>query len=342
MLKQGLIQIYTARSKHFNFAPIGLSLRAIGQGFRVLITCFEPHEKMDSAAMLSLILKPQLVIDHSAVEGLTDHETGAPRRLRDSFERAREAACSGDYDIVILNGILPIVKKGIISEQMILKLLRDKNPHVELVLTGRDATEGLIDEAHLVTEMVVYEGSEKGSPGEEAGGPAPIEVITGDGKGKTTYCLGKALFMSAMGIRSTVLQFMKSPQAYGEVKAIDRVPRLEIRTMGEGFLYTNSPAELRKHRQAARGAWEKCLREIFSLKYGLVALDEINTATYYGLVHGERVREMLFLKPHDLYLLLSGRNAHLEVIEAASVVIHMKEVKHPFAKGIMARRGIEF
>jgi cob(I)alamin adenosyltransferase len=148
--------------------------------------------------------------------------------------------------------------------------------------------------------------------------------------------------MSALGVRSTVLQFMKSPHPYGEVKAIDRVPHLDIRTMGEGFLFADAAAQMRKHHQAARRAWEECLREVFSLKYGLVVLDEINTATYYGLVHGERVREMLFLKPHDLHLLLSGRNAHLEVIEAASVVIHMREVKHPFTQGVKARKGIEF
>jgi cob(I)alamin adenosyltransferase len=112
--------------------------------------------------------------------------------------------------------------------------------------------------------------------------------------------------------------------------------------MGEGFLFADTAAQLRKHHRAARRAWEECLREIFSLKYGLVVLDEINTATYYGLVHGERVREMLFLKPHDLHLLLSGRNAHLEVTEVASVVIHMREVKHPFTQGVTARKGIEF
>ncbi len=98
----------------------------------------------------------------------------------------------------------------------------------------------------------------------------------------------------------------------------------------------------KKHLEAARQAWEECLREIFSLKYGLVVLDEINIATHYGLTHAERVREMLFLKPRKLHLILSGRNAHLEVKEGANSLIEMREIKHPYKKGIKARKGIEF
>jgi cob(I)alamin adenosyltransferase len=78
------------------------------------------------------------------------------------------------------------------------------------------------------------------------------------------------------------------------------------------------------------------------MKYGLLVLDEINIATHYGLIRGERVKEMLFLKPRQTHLLLSGRNAHPEVTEAASTVIEMKEIKHPFKKGVKARKGIEF
>ena len=145
-----------------------------------------------------------------------------------------------------------------------------------------------------------------------------------------------------MGIRSTILQFIKSPKAYGEVKAMKKLPYLGIRSMGEGFLNIQPAASDRKHMEAARKAWEDCLREIFSLKYGLIVLDEINIATYYGLIHPERVREMLFLKPRKLHLILSGRNVHLEVRKGASSLIEMREIKHPFQKGIKARKGIEF
>jgi cob(I)alamin adenosyltransferase len=71
-------------------------------------------------------------------------------------------------------------------------------------------------------------------------------------------------------------------------------------------------------------------------------MDELNTATSHGLVNPDRVRELLFLKPQNLHLMLSGRNAHAEVLAAAASVIEMREVKHPYTKGIKARKGIEF
>ena len=74
----------------------------------------------------------------------------------------------------------------------------------------------------------------------------------------------------------------------------------------------------------------------------MIVLDEINIATYYGLINAERVREVMFLKPEKLHLLLGGRNAHLEVREEATSVIEMREIKHPYRKGIKARKGIEF
>jgi cob(I)alamin adenosyltransferase len=169
-----------------------------------------------------------------------------------------------------------------------------------------------------------------------------VEVVTGNGKGKTTYCLGKAMLTSCLGIRCTFLQFIKSPQPYGEIAAIQTFPNMDIKTMGEGFLRLDSPVQEKRHVEAARRAWEECLREIFSLKYGLVVMDEINTAAHYGLVSPNRLRELLFLKPRNLHLILSGRNANPEVMNAASAVIEMKEVKHPYHKGIKARRGIEY
>jgi len=149
------------------------------------------------------------------------------------------------------------------------------------------------------------------------------------------------MFFAGNGIRSSVLQFIKSPQAYGEVIAAERFPNLEIKTMGEGFIFGPSK-QSKKHLEAARRAWEASLREIFSLKDRLVILDEINIATHLGLVHPERVREMMFLKPKDLHLILSGRNAHPEMKEHASTVFEMREIKHPFHKGVQARRGIEY
>ena len=112
--------------------------------------------------------------------------------------------------------------------------------------------------------------------------------------------------------------------------------------MGKGFLNLHSPYLIEKHRRAAQQAWALWLKQIYSQDYGLLVMDEINIATSYGLISGARVREMLFLTPQRFHILLSGRNAHPDVIEASKTVIEMKEIKHPFRKGIKARRGIEF
>jgi len=74
----------------------------------------------------------------------------------------------------------------------------------------------------------------------------------------------------------------------------------------------------------------------------LIVLDEINIATHLDLVHPDRVREMMFLKPSGLHIILSGQNAHPDIRENASALFEMREIKHPFHKGIKARRGIEY
>ena len=345
MLKRGLVQVYTSSGKRTNFAPLGLGVRAAGHKMRTHMTCFLRHEWMDAADTVSALLKPYLVIEHAEAEDSPPHgkwNKAVINKMRQSLKRSQQALHGGEFDIVVLNGINALCSQGIISFDDVLALMREKPDNVELVLTGPDANDEIIDRADLVTEMVCQAKEESPQKGNEHHVIAPTEVITGNGKGKTTYCLGKAMIMSSLGTRSTILQFIKSPRAYGEVKAIERLPHLEIKTMGEGFLDTHAAVPSEKHLETAKRAWEECLEEVFSLRYGLIVMDEINIATYYGLVSAERVREMLFLKPEKLHLILSGRNAHREVMEGASTVIEMREIKHPFKAGVKARKGIEY
>ncbi len=342
MFEKGLIQIYASDSDRFNFAPLGLALRAAGQKFRSRITCFFSHELMDGLPLASEILKPYLHVDASAHHLDARDEETLKTAVLGSFRSAAEACRGGDFDLVILNGAVSALGRGWIRLEDVCRLMEDKPDHVELVLSGRGAPREILDRADLVTEMAVSGPSDV--PWTESGPDAayPVDVITGNGKGKTTYCLGKAMLASCMGFRSAFLQFMKFPQQYGEVMAIEKLPYLTIKSMGAGFLDPDAEGRQEEHHLAAKQAWEHCLREIFSLKYGLVALDEINTASHYGLLNPRRVREMLFLKPRSVHLLLSGRNAHPDVIEAADTVLEMREIKHPYQKGIKARRGIEF
>lgn len=325
MLKKGLIQVYTGSSEQINFAPFGLAVRASGHKFRTLITCFEPHELLDGAISAASYLDT-MIIEHSGID-----------KAPDAFQKARQAALAGDYDIVVLSHIIPLINQGVIGLDHVLALMEDKPENVELVLSGSGAPQDIIEKADLLTEMVVSGPQETSIENK-----GTIEVITGNGKGKTTYCFGRAVLESCLGTRSSMVQFIKSPKPYGEVKALRKLPNLKIMSMGEGFLDLDSSGPKKKHMDAAGRAWEECLKEVFSLQYGLIVLDEIDNATHYGLINPERVRDMLLLKPRDLHLLLSGRNAHSKVMAAATTVIEMKEIKHPFKKGIKARKGIEF
>jgi cob(I)alamin adenosyltransferase len=342
MQQKGLIQVYTGKSEQTNFAPLGLGLRASGHDFRTLITCFTPHELMEAYPVASSLLKPNLVIDHSAIEGISIGEKPIMDNVLKAFKKSRQAVLEGDFDIVVLNGILQLMSHGVISLEDILQLMEEKHGSVELVLSGPGMINEVLEKADLVTEMVVNkpELAQKEKKASEDLGF--VEVITGVGKGKTTYCLGKAMLMSCMEVPSFILQVIKSPKAYGEVMAIERLPCLQIKSMGKGFLNEHGTDFDKKHIKAAREAWEYWLRKIYSLRYGLLVLDEINIATHYGLIRSDRVHEMLFLRPKRLNLLLSGRHAHPDVTRSASTVIEMREIKHPFTHGVKARKGIEF
>lgn len=342
MLEQGLVQVYTGKGEQMNLAHLGLCLRAAGQGLRTCVMRFSAHPFIDIEDRALSYLKPTVVVERSALSG---ESPGGPLKkdagaIQAGLERIQEVLEGGGFDIVILEEANHILDRGILPVETMVQLIRRRPNGMEIVLTGRNAPEEIIEQADLVTEMVEHK-REKGSwniDGTHQEGCTG--VVTGDGKGKTTYCLGKAMLFAAHGLPASILQFIKSPQPYGEVLAAERFPNLEIKTMGAGFIFGPKPSK--KHVSAAREAWAECLQEISSLKYRLIVLDEINVATHLGLVHPEKVREMIFSKPRNLHLILSGRNADPEIREHASAVFEMREIKHPFNRGIKARQGIEF
>ena len=331
----GLIQIYTSPSKRTHYAPFGLALRASGQGLRTLITRFAPHDLAGGEKQACAVLAPNLVIDASALDDFDLKEGMATGRARDAFQNARDSAVSGAFDVVVLEGVLDLVPTGVIPLHEILRLMREKAAHVELVLTGPEAADEIMEKADLVTEMAVRMSAQ----GENKD---PIEMVTGKGKGKTTYCLGKALLMSSMNVPSFILQFVKSPKPYGEVMAIKNLSGLEIETMGKGFVDKENPDADPSHEEAAREAWARGKEIILSSRYGLVVLDEINIAVNYGYIHPQEVQDFLLKKPKGVHLMLSGRYAKADLMKCATVGMEMKEVKHPFKNGVGARMGIEY
>lgn len=168
-----------------------------------------------------------------------------------------------------------------------------------------------------------------------------VIVYTGHGKGKTTASLGLAMRAIGQGFKVVMIQFIKGTWKYGELETAKRLaPELEILPMGRGFTWEEKPAG--EDQRAAQEALAKAKGMIGSGRYQMVILDEINNALDLGLLTLEQVLELIRKKPPELHLVLTGRNAHPEVIELADLVTEMREIKHPFQKGILAVRGIEF
>jgi cob(I)alamin adenosyltransferase len=167
-----------------------------------------------------------------------------------------------------------------------------------------------------------------------------IIVHTGNGKGKTTAALGIALRACGYGMKVSMLQFFKGKWKYGELRSAPKLETFEIRPMGQGFTWESKDIEVDK--RMVREAWQEASAEILSGKYDLVILDEINYALSYGFLPVEDVVDFLKKKPEMLHVILTGRNAKPEVIKIADMVTEMREIKHPFRKGIVAQKGIEF
>jgi len=169
-----------------------------------------------------------------------------------------------------------------------------------------------------------------------------IIIHTGDGKGKTTAALGLAIRAWGNGLRILVLQFIKGGWKYGELKTMEQLaPRLKVKQCGEGFTQRNEE-DKEKHRVAAQQALKEAESEICSDHWEMIILDEINYAVKFNLIKEAEVLHLLEIKPEKLHLVLTGRDALPTIIQKADLVTEMKEVKHPYKKGIKAQKGIEF
>ena len=169
-------------------------------------------------------------------------------------------------------------------------------------------------------------------------------VYTGDGKGKTTAALGVCVRAVGHDWRVCIIQFVKGTWKYGELEGLKRLGKLiELHVVGEGCVgILNDRKDFEEHRQAAKEGVKLALEKIRSDSYELVILDELNVAVDLGLVTDEEVGELLEARANKLHMVITGRNARDWLIEKADLVTEMKEVKHPFQKGIKARKGIDW
>ena len=171
-----------------------------------------------------------------------------------------------------------------------------------------------------------------------------VIVYTGNGKGKTTAALGMALRAIGYDHKVCMLQFIKGSWHYGEMDSSKKLePNFELIAVGKGFvgiLDDNSPRE--EHEKYAAEAVRICREKIFSEKYDVIILDEVNYAITLGLIDVQEIIKIIKEKPSELDLVLTGRNVKEEIVELADLVTEMKEIKHPFKSGIKAKKGIDF
>jgi cob(I)alamin adenosyltransferase len=171
-----------------------------------------------------------------------------------------------------------------------------------------------------------------------------IVVITGYGKGKTTSALGIALRACGHGMKVCIIQFMKGDLYAGEWDGIKRMNcDIELHATGKGFCgIQGNPYPWAEHRANAQDAINLVREKMTTGNYDVMILDEINNALKLKLVDLEQVLEILRNKPPLMHLVLTGRDAHPQVIELADTASEINEIKHAYRQGIEPQPGIDY
>jgi cob(I)alamin adenosyltransferase len=167
-----------------------------------------------------------------------------------------------------------------------------------------------------------------------------VIVNTGDGKGKTTAALGLLLRAWGQNMGVVMLHFLKAQTGnWGEVKAARKLG-VEIIPLGDGFTWLSKDIE--QDRLLAQQCWRRCRELIESDRYDIVIMDEMTYCFKFGWLDLTEVLEVLARRPPNLHVVITGRDAPEELVEFADLVTEMREVKHPYRRGVKAQKGIEF
>ncbi len=171
-----------------------------------------------------------------------------------------------------------------------------------------------------------------------------VVVITGHGKGKTTTALGIAVRACGHNISTCIIQFMKGDIYAGEWDGIKKMDcPVELLSTGKGFCgIQGNPYPFEEHRKNAQEAIKLTKQRIESGQWGVLILDEINNALHLGLVDLDQVLEIIRKKPSETHIVLTGREAHSEVIELADTVSEVLEIKHAYQRDIEPQPGIDY
>ena len=168
-----------------------------------------------------------------------------------------------------------------------------------------------------------------------------VQIYTGNGKGKTTAVIGQAVRAAGHGMKSYIVQFMKD-HPYGEVESLKSLKQwITLEQFGNDEFVLKREHPDKKDVEAAQKALAQAGEKMISGKFDLIILDEVCVAIYFRLLNVSEILKLIEEKPEPTELILTGRYCPMELIDKADLVTEMKEVKHYYQKGIIARKGIE-
>ncbi len=358
----GQIHVYDGLGKGKSQVALGVVLRSIGLGIRsdvqtrVLLLRFlkGPGRAYSEDAAIDALQRgfPHLIdqvrTGRAEFFGPDDITKFDKQEAQRGWDIAKGAIASGLYSVVVLDELNPLLDLGLLPVDEVVRTLKRKPEHLEIIATGRGAPQALLDAADLHSEMRPHHHPEAAEHGIEG-----IEIYTGAGKGKSTSALGKALQAIGKGIsqdlshRVLIVQWLKGGQGYTEDAAIAALrqsyPNLvdHQRCGRDAIVWRGQQQEL-DYVEAERG-WEIARAAIASGLYKTIILDEINPTVDLELLPEEPIVQALLRKPRDTEVIMTGRCKNPPAyFNLASVHSEVFCHKHYAEKGVDLKRGVDF
>jgi len=364
---KGQLHIYDGEGKGKSQAALGVVLRTIGLGIcekrqsRVLLLRFlkGPERPYDEDSAIEALQRgfPHL-IDHVrtgrseffTAEQVTKFDIGEAER---GWNIAKGAIASSLYSVVVLDELNPVLDLGMLDIKEVVDSLQNRPDGLEIIITGRAAPPSLVRISQLHSEMrprLIGDLSEPTKHNSSSGG---IEIYTGEGKGKSTSALGKALQAIGKGIsqdkshRVLILQWLKGGNGYTEDAAIEALresyPHLvdHLRSGRDAIVWRGQQQPI-DYVEAER-SWEIAKAAILSGLYKTIILDELNPTVDLELLPVESIHQTLLKKPEETEVVITGRcKNEPSYFELANVYSEMVCHKHYANVGVDLKRGVDY
>ena len=364
---KGQLHIYDGEGKGKSQAALGVVLRTIGLGIcekkqsRVLLLRFlkGPERSYDEDSAIEALQRgfPHLIdhvrtgrseffnADQVTKSDITEAERG--------WNIAKGAIASSLYSVVVLDELNPVLDLGMLNIEEVVKSLQHRPDDLEIIITGRAAPSSLICISQLHSEMRSRLRGDLDKTHRKMNNSGGIEVYTGEGKGKSTSALGKALQAIGKGIsqdkshRVLILQWLKGGNGYTEDAAIEALresyPHLvdHLRSGRDAIVWRGQQQPI-DYVEAER-AWEIAKAAILSGLYKTIILDELNPTVDLELLPVESIYQTLIKKPADTEVVITGRcKNEPSYFELADVYSEMVCHKHYANVGVDLKRGVDY